>query len=100
MIAAPDSTGRARSPRIAVMNSDHTERGRRNHVIPGARLWMRVVTQFKQPRMDDNPTRMIETDQSSCQADAPEKSCRADTGAEIDQPARADPAGPNRPGTR
>ncbi len=43
MIAAPDSTGRARSPRIAVMNSDHTESGRRNHVIPGARLLMIVV---------------------------------------------------------
>src|SRR5207302_7942515 len=46
--------------------------------------------------MDDNPTRMIETDQSSCPIDAPEKSCRADSGAYIVHPARAAPSGTNR----
>src|SRR2546429_7958533 len=46
--------------------------------------------------MDDNPTRMIETDQSSCPIDAPERSCRADSGAYIVHPARAAPSGTNR----
>src|SRR5260370_9450253 len=46
--------------------------------------------------MEDSPTRMIETDQSSCPIDAPEKSCRADSGAYIVQPARAAPSGTNK----
>ncbi len=43
MIAAPDSTGSARRPRIAVMNRDQIESGMRNHVMPGAGLLMIVV---------------------------------------------------------
>src|SRR5438132_788237 len=38
---------------------------------------------------------MIEIDHSSCPSDAPERSCRADSGAYIVQPARAAPSGTN-----
>jgi hypothetical protein len=43
MISAAVRTGMARSPRIAVMNRDHVARGRRNQVIPGARILITVV---------------------------------------------------------
>src|SRR3989449_7858897 len=39
---------------------------------------------------------MIETDQSSWPSDAPDKSCRAERGTYIVQPARAAPSGTNR----
>ena len=37
------STGVAKHARIDVMNSDHTVRGMRNIVMPGARMLMIVV---------------------------------------------------------
>src|SRR5207302_3423671 len=96
MIAAPESTGSASRPRMAVMNSDHTDSGMRNQVMPGARLLMIVVMWLSEPRIEDRPTRMIETDHSSWPNEAPERSCRADRGAYIVHPARAAPSGTNR----
>ncbi len=43
MATAEVSTGRASRSKMAVMNSDHTTRGIRNIVMPGARILMTVV---------------------------------------------------------
>src|SRR2546421_10731177 len=46
--------------------------------------------------MDDNPTRLIDTDQSSWPNEAAERSCRAESGAYIVHPACAAPSGTKR----
>src|SRR6184192_585641 len=46
--------------------------------------------------MEDRPSRMIDSDQRSGPNDAPEESCRADSGAYMVHAARAAPSGTNR----
>ena len=54
---APASTGRDKRRRIAVMNTDHTKRGVRSHVIPIVRILIMVVMKFTAPKIDDAPAR-------------------------------------------
>ena len=35
------------------MSCDHTKKGNRNHVMPGARSWMIVAMKFIAPRSDE-----------------------------------------------
>ena len=51
--AAACSAGNASSSRNAVMNCAQTKKGRRNHVMPGARSWMIVAMKFIAPSSDE-----------------------------------------------
>ena len=54
---APAKTGRDNRRRMAVKNTDHTNRGMRSHVIPVDRMLMIVVMKFTAPRIDEAPAR-------------------------------------------
>jgi hypothetical protein len=56
-VIAPAKTGRERSRRIAVKNTDHTKRGVRSHVRPLVRMLMIVVMKFTAPRIEEAPAR-------------------------------------------
>ena len=57
IVIAPANTGRDRSSKIAVKNTDHTKRGVRSQVIPAERILIIVVIKFTAPRIDDAPAR-------------------------------------------
>lgn len=57
---APASTGRLRSKRIAVINTDHTNRGSRSKVIPGVRILIIVVMNFMEARIEEAPAKCSE----------------------------------------
>jgi len=57
IVIAPAKTGRERSRRMAVKNTDHTKRGVRSHVRPLARMLMIVVMKFTAPRIEEAPAR-------------------------------------------
>jgi hypothetical protein len=54
---APASTGRDKRRRIAVKNTDHTNRGVRSHDIPAARILIIVVIKFTAPRIEEAPAK-------------------------------------------
>jgi hypothetical protein len=54
---APANTGRDNKRRIAVKNTDHTNRGVRSHVIPSVRILIIVVIKFTAPRIEEAPAR-------------------------------------------
>jgi hypothetical protein len=54
---APARTGRERSRRMAVINTDHTKRGVRSHVIPTVRILIIVVIKFTAPKIDEAPAK-------------------------------------------
>jgi hypothetical protein len=56
-VIAPARTGRESNRRIAVKNTDHTNRGVWSHVIPGARILIIVVIKFTAPKIDEAPAR-------------------------------------------
>jgi hypothetical protein len=54
---APASTGRDKSSKIAVKNTDHTNNGVWSHVKNGVRILMIVVIKFTAPKMEDAPAK-------------------------------------------
>jgi hypothetical protein len=56
-VIAPAKTGRDRSKRIAVKNTDHTNRGVRSQVIPTIRILIMVVIKFTAPRIELAPAK-------------------------------------------
>ena len=54
---APANTGRDKSRRMAVKNTDHTNKGVRSHVIPSTRILIIVVIKFTAPKIDLAPAR-------------------------------------------
>lgn len=52
---APARTGRDNRSRIAVINTDHTNRGIRSIVIPADRILITVVMKFTAPKIEEAP---------------------------------------------
>jgi len=57
MVIAPARTGKDKSSKIAVKNTDHTNRGVRSHVIPTVRILIIVVIKLIAPKIDETPAR-------------------------------------------
>jgi len=57
MVIAPARTGKERRRRIAVKNTDHTNKGVRSQVIPTVRILIIVVIKFTAPRIEDAPAK-------------------------------------------
>jgi len=57
IVIAPANTGRDRRRRIAVKNTDHTNKGVWSHVIPGDRILIIVVIKLIAPKIDETPAR-------------------------------------------
>jgi len=57
IVIAPARTGRERRRRIAVRNTDHTNKGVRSQVIPAVRILIIVVIKFTAPKIDLAPAR-------------------------------------------
>jgi len=57
MVIAPARTGKERSSKIAVKNTDQTNNGVRSHVIPIVRMLIIVVMKFTAPKIDLAPAR-------------------------------------------
>ena len=54
---APASTGRAKSRRMAVKRTDHTNNGVWSKDSPGDRILIIVVIKLMAPRMEEAPAR-------------------------------------------
>jgi hypothetical protein len=61
MISAPDSTGNASSTMKLVSSRVHVRIGRRNIVIPGARIIVIVAMMLTAVSVPEVPVRMIDT---------------------------------------
>jgi hypothetical protein len=57
IVIAPASTGRERSNKKAVTKTDQTNRGSRSKDIPGVRIFMIVVINLIDARMEEAPAR-------------------------------------------
>jgi len=57
IVIAPAKTGRDKSNRIAVINTDQTKRGMRSKVIPIGRMLMIVVMKLIAPKIEEAPAR-------------------------------------------
>jgi len=57
IVIAPAKTGRDSNRRIAVRNTDHTNKGVRSQVIPTVRILIIVVIKFTAPKIDEAPAR-------------------------------------------
>jgi len=57
IVIAPARTGRERRRRKAVTKTDHTNSGRRSNDIPGVRIFITVVINFIEARIEDAPAR-------------------------------------------
>ncbi|OSM26670.1 hypothetical protein B6S43_16400, partial [Enterococcus faecalis] len=57
---APAKTGNDKRRRIAVITTDHTNRGIRSREIPGDRILITVVIKFTAPRIDEIPAKCRE----------------------------------------
>jgi hypothetical protein len=56
-VIAPARTGSERRSRIAVKNTDHTNKGVRSHVIPEERMLTIVVMKLIAPKIEDTPAK-------------------------------------------
>lgn len=75
---APARTGRDRRRRMAVKNTDQTNRGARSQVIPALRILIMVVMKFTAPKIELAPARWrLKIDRST---DAPAWAIPADKG--------------------
>lgn len=78
IVIAPANTGRDKSRRIAVKNTDHTNSGVRSQDIPTVRILMIVVIKFTAPKIDLAPARCsLKIDRST---EAPEWAIPEDRG--------------------
>lgn len=57
MVIAPAKTGRASKRRVAVIRTDHTNRGVQSHVILGERMLIIVEIKLIAPRIDEAPAK-------------------------------------------
>lgn len=57
IVIAPASTGSDSKSKIAVKNTDHTNKGVRSHDIPTARILIIVVIKFTAPKIEDAPAK-------------------------------------------
>jgi hypothetical protein len=57
IVMAPAKTGRERSRRIAVKNTDHTNNGVWSQDIPGARMLIIVVIKLTAPKIEEAPAK-------------------------------------------
>jgi len=55
IVIAPASTGSDSKRRIAVKNTDHTNKGVRSHVIPTVRMLIIVVKKLTAPKIEEAP---------------------------------------------
>jgi len=60
IVIAPARTGRESRRRKAVINTDHTNRGRRSKDIPGVRILIIVVIKLIEARIEEAPARCRE----------------------------------------
>lgn len=68
---APARTGSDKRRRNAVTNTDHTNKGNRSNVIPGVRIFITVVINFIEAKIDEAPAKWREkiaksTDPPAC----------------------------------
>ena len=70
IVIAPARTGSLRSNKMAVKNTDHTNKGIRSIVIPVARILMTVVIKLTAPRIEETPARCKEKIPRSTEAPA------------------------------
>ncbi len=54
---APANTGKDNNNKIAVNKTDHTNKGIRSIVIPGALIFIMVVMKFIAPNIEDIPAK-------------------------------------------
>lgn len=78
IVIAPARTGRERRRRIAVIRTDHTNRGIRSNLIPGDRMLIIVVMKLIAPKMEEIPARWRE--KIAMSTEAPECEILADKG--------------------
>jgi hypothetical protein len=57
IVIAPASTGRDKSNKMAVKNTDHTNKGVWSQESPGARMLIIVVIKFTAPKIEEAPAR-------------------------------------------
>lgn len=57
MVIAPANTGRESNRRIAVILTDHTNKGMRSSCRPLLRILIAVVIKLIAPRIDDAPAK-------------------------------------------
>lgn len=60
MVIAPAKTGKESKSKIAVINTDQTNKGIRSRVIPIDRMLIIVVMKLIAPRIDDAPAKWRE----------------------------------------
>lgn len=60
MVIAPAKTGKESKSKIAVINTDQTNKGIRSRVIPIDRMLIIVVIKLIAPRIDDAPAKWRE----------------------------------------
>jgi len=70
MVMAPAKTGRDKSKRMAVINTDQTNKGIRSNVIPPERILITVVIKFTAPKIEEIPARCKEKIAKSTEAPA------------------------------
>ena len=57
IVIAPARTGKDRSSKIAVIKTDHTNRGIASILIADERMFMMVVMKLMAPKIDDAPAK-------------------------------------------
>jgi hypothetical protein len=57
---APARTGKDKSNKIAVIKTDHTNKGIRSNVIPSDRILITVVIKLTAPKIEDTPAKCKE----------------------------------------
>jgi len=57
MVIAPANTGNDKRSKIAVITTDHTNKGIRSNVIPCDRILITVVIKFTAPKIDEIPAK-------------------------------------------
>lgn len=57
IVIAPASTGRESNNKIAVISTDHTNKGIRSKVIPLDRILIIVVIKFTAPKIEEIPAK-------------------------------------------
>lgn len=70
IVIAPAKTGRDSNNKIAVINTDHTNRGIRSILIPRGRILITVVIKLIAPRIEDTPAKWSEKIPISTEAPA------------------------------
>jgi len=78
IVIAPANTGRDNSNKMAVINTDQTNKGIRSKVIPFDRMLIIVVIKFTAPKIDEIPAKCNEKIAKS--TDAPAWAIFADKG--------------------